>query len=202
MKASKIHITLLLLAGLLPYKGLLAQSFIDQYLTHRVTVHYPDHTIIAVVEPTDPVKTKSNMSYYWFAGNQINITQGGYSGKLLHGLYQDFYLNKNLKEEGIFKQGLKTGRWKHWSEGGRLFEESTFKHGIKNGRYSKYDTAGKMVEKGRYKQGFLHGQHKRISGDSTSVFQYRQGKMINKKRMLPAFMYKIFGKKTTEQKQQ
>jgi hypothetical protein len=175
-----------------------AQSYIDGMLSHKITVHYPDHTVIAVVKPTDMVSTQSDATYFWFSGNQINTTQGGYSGKLLNGEYQDFYLNKNLKEKGFFDRGLKTGLWKNWTDNGILKDAFTFKNGIKNGSYIKYDTIGRVMQKGHYKQDLLSGKQITMLGDSVVVLYYQHGKVKEKKSLVPGFIYKIFPKKHSQ----
>jgi len=198
MRYLKIRLILLLILGWVSSTATQAQSYVDGLLSHKITVHYPDHTVIAVVKPTGIVATQSDATYYWFSGNQINTTQGGYSGKLLNGNYQDFYLNKNLKEAGAFEQGLKTGRWKSWSDDGVLKDEYTFKSGIKNGDYVKYDLVGKAFEKGSYQQDKLNGKQVTMVGDSAVAVYYQHGKIKEKKSIVPGFIYKIFPKRTNK----
>jgi len=195
MKMLKTHLIFLIIIALLCSRAAQAQSYVDQMLSHRVTVHYADHTVVAVVKPTGLVSTQSGATYYWFSGSQINTTQGGYSGKLLNGKYQDFYLNKNLKEAGVFEEGLKTGQWKSWTENGLLKDEYTYKSGVKNGNYVKYDSTGKALQKGRYKQDLLNGKQITMVGDSTTVAYYHRGKAKQRKSLVPRFIQKIFQKK-------
>ncbi len=65
-------------------------------------------------------KIKNDRYYYWYLDNVIHSTQGGYNGQLLNGHYIAFYPDKNLKEEGNFKSGLKDGEWKTWNPKGDL----------------------------------------------------------------------------------
>jgi antitoxin component YwqK of YwqJK toxin-antitoxin module len=78
---------------------------------------------------TDP-KIKNDRYYYWYLNNVIHSTQGGYNGKLLNGHYVAFYPDKNLKEEGDFKRGLKDGMWKTWNRKGDLTNVTTWDEGI------------------------------------------------------------------------
>jgi len=78
---------------------------------------------------TEP-KVKNDRYYYWYFNNKIHSTQGGYNGQLLNGHYIAFYPDKNLKEEGYFKRGLKDGEWKNWNPKGDLTAVTTWNEGI------------------------------------------------------------------------
>ena len=97
---------------------------------YKVRITLPDITILAEIDPisTNPA-TKPDLFYYWYEANAIHSTQGGFSGKLLNGQYNEYYLNKNLKVQGGFKKGLKNGEWKSWNEDGTLAGSSTWKNG-------------------------------------------------------------------------
>jgi antitoxin component YwqK of YwqJK toxin-antitoxin module len=49
---------------------------------------------------------------------------------LLNGHYIAFYPDKNLKEEGNFKTGLKDGVWKTWNRKGDLTGVTTLDEGV------------------------------------------------------------------------
>jgi antitoxin component YwqK of YwqJK toxin-antitoxin module len=78
---------------------------------------------------TDP-KIKNDRYYFWYLNNVIHSTQGGYNGQLLNGHYIAFYPDKNLKEEGNFKRGLKDGEWKIWNPKGDLTGVANWNEGI------------------------------------------------------------------------
>jgi len=78
---------------------------------------------------SDP-KIKNDRYYYWYFNNIIHSTQGGFNGQLLNGHYISFYPDKNLKEEGYFKTGLKDGVWKTWNQKGDLTNVTTWNQGI------------------------------------------------------------------------
>lgn len=164
------------------------QSYEDILQNRKVTVNYPDHTVTAYLKPVQAIATDSQLSYTWFSGHYIRITQGGYSGRLLHGYYQDFYLSKNLKEAGGYKNGLKEGVWKSWNEEGLLKEEVKWKHGLKHGKQLLYP-----------------GIKNAAGADSVQVMKYRKGKVVQPKRFFPkikigtpAFIKRIFHKKAAK----
>lgn len=97
----------------------------------KVRIAEADKTILAELNPvrSHPL-LKPNLFYFWYSANAVHATQGGFSGTLLHGLYTEFYLNKNLKEQGVFKKGLKDGIWKDWNEDGTLSQAVTWRRGV------------------------------------------------------------------------
>jgi antitoxin component YwqK of YwqJK toxin-antitoxin module len=48
----------------------------------------------------------------------------------LNGHYLAFYPDKNLKEDGYFKTGLKDGVWKTWNRKGDLTGVTTWDEGV------------------------------------------------------------------------
>jgi len=100
---------------------------------YDMQIHITDSTqeITADIVPVknDP-KIKNDRYYYWYYNKIIHSTQGGYTGQLLNGHYIAFYPDKNLKEEGNFKAGLKDGTWKTWNQKGDLTNVTTWDEGI------------------------------------------------------------------------
>jgi hypothetical protein len=75
-------------------------------------------------------KLSIEKNYAWFDKGVIGSTQGGYSGKLLHGKYVAWYSSsRQLKEQGFYARGLKDGVWLLWQEDGRLKEKQKWKAG-------------------------------------------------------------------------
>lgn len=100
------------------------------YDLNRIRITQQDKTIVAETEPVSSASSiKPLLLYYWYSANTIHISQGGFSGKLLNGQYTEYYTNKNLKEQGNFKKGLKDGVWKSWNEEGTLTSVTNWKHG-------------------------------------------------------------------------
>ena len=107
-----------------------AQKMPD-YGLNKVRIALVDKTVVAEIDPvTSKPGLKPALYYYWYESNQIHSTQGGFSGKLLNGLYTEYYSDKNLKEQGTFKKGLKNGTWRSWNEDGTLAVNSTWKNGL------------------------------------------------------------------------
>lgn len=152
-----------------------AQTKTEQYLSHKITLHENNEVIIASVIPCSVRNPLTDRNYYWSRGNQINKTQGGFSGKLLNGDYNVFYENKNLKESGIYKKGLKSGTWKYWNPEGRLTNKTNFKDGFKHGLEATYDSLGNVKEKIMYFYGQYHGERVKFLGDSVDVKYYKHG---------------------------
>lgn len=166
---------------------------------HRITVM--DHILVFQLQPSDQQLPTVDIKkkYYWYSNNQIKITQGGFSGKLLHGSYSDFYFNNNLKEQGQFEMGLKVGEWKSWTIQGLLAEHTNFKKGILNGEFYRYNGLGVLSESGYYKNGNLHGKlTKYFEKDSLSITKYKDG-VIDTVAKGQSWFKKIFKKKTKAQ---
>jgi hypothetical protein len=97
---------------------------------YKVRIITPEKIIVAgIYEVSAPLSAKPGLFYAWYSANQVHATQGGYSGRLLDGPYIEYYLDKNLKEEGFFKKGLKNGTWKSWNEDGTLKQTDEWKNG-------------------------------------------------------------------------
>lgn len=100
-----------------------------------------DYTQIRIVDTTQEIradvlpykrdpKIRNDRYYYWYFNNSIHSTQGGYNGQLLNGHYVAFYPDKNLKEQGDFKTGLKDGEWKTWNRKGDLTSVTNWNDGV------------------------------------------------------------------------
>lgn len=138
----------------------------------------------------------SDRWYWWYSNNKIRSTQGGFSGKLLHGLYSAFYLNKNLKSQGNFVMGLKDGHWKEWSENGVLLYDLNYKMGELQGAFVKYNSEGGLNESGYYRNGKLNGVFKHyIKPDSVSILKYKNGIIIPEKKKGKSWSERLFLKK-------
>lgn len=174
------------------------QSYYKNIVTDKITVNYPDYKVDASITPAKgKISVAPQSFYYWYSANRINVTQGGYSGKLLNGPYSAFYENKNLKQKGIFKNGLKSKEWSSWNENGFLQERINWKGGRENGQFYRYDAQGNPKESGRYKNGLLNGKLvSYISADSSSIAHYRKGELIKKKKrsFIPRFLKKTLNK--------
>jgi hypothetical protein len=166
-------------------------------VNQRVILNYADYTVYAEVMTVDnKIKPSDELYYYWFSANDIKRTRGGFDGKLLHGSYTEFYLNKNLKEKGEFRYGLKNKEWKSWHINGEYNEISNWKKGKRKGKYRLFDKNGNLTEEGNYKDDQLNGKViKYKSAGGFVVEKYKNGELKTKKERK-----KIFGKKNRKPK--
>lgn len=122
----KLFFALLLLVSAAVYSQDLPNSGFD-----KVRIVEADKIVQAELKPSNSTPhIKKELFYTWYSANAIYTTQGGYSGRLLNGMYNEFYPNKSLKTQGLYKNGLKTGAWKNWKEDGSLVEQVNWKNGI------------------------------------------------------------------------
>jgi len=84
------------------------------------------------------IKVERHKFYYWFQTDTILVSQSGYSPRLLHGRYRSFYPNRNLMEEGVFRNGLKHGEWRSWQPTGHLRSVINWRNGSREGYSTEY----------------------------------------------------------------
>ncbi|MEN0052362.1 MAG: hypothetical protein AAGC65_01770 [Mucilaginibacter sp.] len=158
---------------------LMAQKMPD-YGNTQVRINDTDKTIRAGIEavPSNP-KTYPDLNYYWLGGGIIHQLQGGYSGQLLHGSYQEYDLRKNLRMQGTFQRGLKDGIWKTWNESGKLVSIVTWDKGWLTGPFTLYTTEGKEKTSGYYDHNLLDGPLTTgLETDSLKTVRYKKGKIV------------------------
>lgn len=148
----------------------------------NIVINYPDYTVkTQILRDIKKITPKENMTYNWYASNQLKETRGGYDGKLLHGYYKCFYLSGNLKEAGEFNYGIKTGKWISWYPSGQIREVVYWKKGQKNGKYRLYAENSHMVAEGCFKEDLLDGKFKTYyNGKLEDVKKYKKGQEIIK----------------------
>lgn len=160
---------------------LFAQSYKEKEV-NDVIVNEANYTVKAqVLSDKREIRLSPELQYHWFNSGKIIITQGGQNGKLLHGKYTCFYLNKNLKEDGGFRLGLKNGKWSSWDETGKIKEIITWKNGKKKGSFKIFDSDGKLIRQGKYKNNELNGWLINYqNGMETEKVKYKNGAIENK----------------------
>ena len=194
--ALKIYLSLLLilLGIVLLTSTVSAQRMPDYYGLNKIRINGPDRSMTVEVIPVNGnPATETDRNYYWYSGNAIHITQGGYSGRLLNGHYEEFYPNKNLAAQGEFRKGLKAGQWQAWYDSGTLMEVITWKEGLKQGRFVRYDEEGRPKEEGSYKIDLLEGKVRSYhSGDSVETARYRHGQLVKVKLAVKPTLWSRF----------
>lgn len=145
----------------------------------KIRITEPGRTIIAHTGTDKITVSHHDRIYFWYGSNAIHQTEGGFSGRLLNGQYQEFYADKNLREQGEFKDGLKDGVWQSWSENGLLKEFVNWKAGQKHGDFEFYNADGNLLQSGKYKHNLFDGKIRNYKGtDSVQVVKYKAGKLI------------------------
>lgn len=157
-------------------------SILSKSYGHTISYAWGKAVFFLLTTEKSPSYTDHEKRYFWYSGNVINNTQGGFSGRLLDGDYREYYSNKNLKVQGAFKVGLKVGKWNTWTEEGTLISSMSFKSGIVEGEFKEYDSLGKISRIGKYKDGLLTGKISRYTADSVTVEKYDKGKIVSPKR--------------------
>lgn len=186
-------IPLMLLAHLANAQRLKSYFDSDSY-AH--TIILDEYKITLYVMPFDeaPKNIKHDRRYAWFSGNRINYTQGGYSGRLLHGAYSEHFDGNGLKCNGKYSNGLKDGQWKFWSKNGRLDSVVNYTSGILTGKFEKFNVDGDILESGSYRRGLIDGKVSRwVNKDSLRIVYFKNGKPYEKKQDKWAlFLKKLF----------
>lgn len=150
-------------------------------IRNRITVNHDDGGTEVFMITDRPIKVTTTHLYTWYRAQMIGHTQGGYTGKLLHGNYSSFYPSKYLKEEGNFQVGLKNGLWKYWRENATLVREETWKGGEMTGAARYYDERGLLIEQGRKRKGEWNGEIRRLVLDDSVYrsFYYLDGQQVS-----------------------
>lgn len=132
-----------------------------------------------VIPFSGTIHPRAGLLYYWFGNNSVHEQQGGYSGKLLNGIYEESDKNHHLLQQGTFRNGLKDGIWKTWAESGRLTSIITWEAGIKTGKFTYFDNNGTEIQSGMYDLGQMDGKIIYYRGtDSAKTVVYKNGKII------------------------
>ncbi len=165
---------------------LVAQTFTEpsKIKSFNITVNFPDYTVkTQMLSHNKKLDAKSELTYMWYASQKIMETKGGFDGKLIHGSYRSFYLNNQLKEQGVIKYGLKSKTWKYWYSNGAIKESITWKNGVKCGVYCIYNDDGKLMAKSNFKNDKLDGRFYTYdnNGNILEKKKYKDGVEVLKK---------------------
>ncbi|MFV8367940.1 toxin-antitoxin system YwqK family antitoxin [Flavobacterium sp. LB2R40] len=110
--------------------------------------------------------------YYHEASKNIMTTEYYIKGKL-EGLRTVFYLNGKVAEEISYKNNLKNGFYKKYTEKGIVLEESVFKNDLYNGVAIFRDSKGSTVSKGQF-----------VNGKKAGMWQFfEKGKVVKEMNM-------------------
>jgi len=156
------------------------KDFEKHLINNEVTINYPDSTVfVQLYAGEKAIKPNVQLLYLWYRANDIKQTRGGIDGKALDGSYIVYYHDKNLKEKGYTKKGLRKGEWLRWYHKGELQEIVHWKNGLQDGAFFTYNEGGKLTSKGAFKKGNLH--RKIYTFDEQGKFtvkKYKKGEFI------------------------
>ncbi len=142
------------------------------------------YTFSFIAEEQPSVTVSQETDYTWFARGGIATSQGGYTGKLLHGAYEVILRSNKLVEKGTYLKGRKDGQWYTWYPNGKLKCVIHYQKGTLSGRFSEFDNKGFLVRAGKYKNGLLHG--KVVSyhhEEEKTAIKYKKGKVVEEDTM-------------------
>ena len=203
---SRIKYCILLLLPLLNPAITAAKDYKDIFDEHKQyhrlqladSVYDYRFTVLAV-SGKKPLLTKT---YTWYMKNSIQVTQGNYDGKLLHGSYSQYYCKTNqLAAKGVYQHGLKEGVWYEWNADGKLSSDIKYKKGFKRGKANFYDSSGRIVEKCRFKNDMKHGKsYSYVDGVKQKPVKYKKGE-IKEQKPLISFNWLKKKEKETEAEQ-
>ncbi|TDD75608.1 toxin-antitoxin system YwqK family antitoxin [Flavobacterium caseinilyticum] len=110
--------------------------------------------------------------YYHLNSKNIMTTENYVKGKL-EGLRTVFYLNGKIAEEISYKNNLKNGFYKKYTEKGILLEESSFKNNLYSGLATFRDSNGNVVSTGQF-----------VNGKKSGIWQFfEKGKLVKETNM-------------------
>ncbi len=134
---------------------------------------------IRVLYENTEIKTLPNVNYYWYRNGELKSTIGDFSGNILHGKYEKFDADGNLRAKGDFLYGVKNGKWKYWNNRGTIDTEEFWKKGFLVERISINDSTITIQP---FKNNVLHGKVvQRKNNELISSVKYYQGKKKVKK---------------------
>lgn len=193
-----IPYSLLLSYFLLTFRAGYAQSEMNllEQVQNRITINHDNGEKEIFTVTPKATKVKSQQLYHWYQSQRVQQTQGGYTGKLLHGDYNRYSPNKQLILQGTYKKGLANGNWKEWRPNHRLMKEEYWKKGIQNGEARHYDGQGNLLLQGKMKGGKWHGKVWTFdSADSSYRWDYyAQGVRISQDQYINANLFRRTGR--------
>jgi len=113
-------------------------------------------------------------------GTQLFMQSGtilSSDGKIIDGLYKEFYPDGKLKKEKMIIGGQGNGSFKTFYPNGILRSEAYFVNEKRNGGYKVYSDSGKLTIEGNYINGIANGYFREFdeSGALKSQIQYVNG---------------------------
>jgi len=95
----------------------------DHWILHAV---YPDTTVLLQLYFKDAALSIKDGPYILYHPKRIMAQKGFFKDNLPNGLWQSWYSNGQLKNEGMIINNNFSGVWKSWYDNGQLMSEETF----------------------------------------------------------------------------
>ena len=175
----------------------------------NISEFFPDGKPKVIYTSKDGIK-EGVERYFNDSGKVINskiyksgqlIGEGIYDEKgLQQGLWKEYFLNKQLKSIGEYRNGIKIGEWvwyhsngemeqkgrytksgkpdglwKWWYENKQLQREETYVRGKEEGELVEYFEDGKLAAKGQYEEGEEVGKWYYYNGDYKEEGNFKNG---------------------------
>lgn len=158
------------------------QRDIKTFKSRKIIITHADSVVEArTLRNNGKVNVSDDKVYYWYQSNRVYSNKGGYSGKLLDGLYKVFNRDGNLVTEGNFKSGLKVGEWKTWYKNGELRIIGSYKDGKREGKFRLYNSKGILRGVKNFKNDKLHGKQLKLKDGKETISRYNKGIEVVKK---------------------
>jgi len=170
---------------------------------HSLDLHTKYATKVKTFYSTKNRK-KNNLKakYYWTTNREIHQSNGSYSGYLIHGTYNEFYLTNQLFAQGTFEYGLKSGRWIYWHSNGQIKIIEHYKNGLLHGEYLEYDQNAKLIYSGKFKNGFKNGVFIKTINDTLEYKEhYKKGFLKKEKKKIQDLKIKRKSNKKEKKKE-
>ena len=80
-----------------------------------------------------------------------------------------FWEDNKLKEEGIYREGVKSGLWKYWYDSGQLFSKGIYRNNLQTGVWLEWYKNGNKKIQTIYRNGLKNGKQISWSSDGVKV---------------------------------
>lgn len=125
----------------------------DYYNGSRQVLSYGDSAVVfnTMRDKDGRKRLRKNRLYFYYNLQEIHSTRGAFAGIPLDEQYVKQSIDGRLIEKGVFKGGLKHGRWRRWSNDGELKFVEHWRNGRGIKRKKVFDDAGEIVGVYRWK---------------------------------------------------
>ncbi|GAB2994847.1 hypothetical protein GCM10027284_11810 [Cyclobacterium sediminis] len=152
------------------------------------TIYFSNKQKHIVAEYKD---NKRNGSFLEYDLGGALIKNAVYQDSVLVGPYKEYYGNqsrsgyanpKQVKTEGNYINGKKTGEWVFYYDNGKKAVEINYEEGLKVGPYKEYDPFDQLVVEANYTNNQPDGEFKRFSpnGRIQESGEYNSGRRVGK----------------------